>query len=361
MKIHVIGTRGIPDIQGGVEKHCEYMYPMLAEKNEILIYRRTPFVDSKYKSLSDYKGVRLLDLPTVKIKGIEALLHSFIAVCHSLIDKPDIVHVHNIGPSFFSPLLKLRGIKVVMTYHSPNYEHNKWGPFSKLFLRICEKISFTFSDYLIFVNPYQRNKFKKSVLLKSIYIPNGIIRTRECDSLILQKWGLKKNNYILAVGRITEEKGFDLLIQAYKELKISNIKLVIAGGSDHNSSYAKKLLDNAGEDIIFTGAISSADLNALYESARLFVLSSRNEGFPLVLLEAMSFHIDVLVSDIPATQIVPLNEDSKFLANSAESLKDALNNKLSSSINTFNYNIDDYKWEIVAKKTSDVYDRVISL
>lgn len=361
MKIHVIGTRGIPDIQGGVEKHCEYIYPMLAEKNEILIYRRVPFLDANNKSISDYKGVRLLDLPTVKVKGIEALLHSFIAVCHSLIYKPDIVHVHNIGPSFFTPLLKLRGVKVVMTYHSPNYEHNKWGPFSKLFLRICEKISFTFSDYLIFVNPFQRNKFNKTIQHKSTYIPNGIVSERKCDKSILQKWSLEKNKYILAVGRITEEKGFDLLVAAYKMLKDSGFKLVIAGGADHNSSYAKKLLENANENIIFTGAVSSLELNAFYESTRLFVLSSRNEGFPLVLLEALSFNVDVLVSDIPATQIVHLNESSKFKSNSVESLKDALNNKLSSSINTFNYNIDEYKWEIVAKKTSDVYDRVISL
>ncbi|MGL4994245.1 MAG: glycosyltransferase family 4 protein [Bacteroidales bacterium] len=360
MKIHVIGTRGIPDIQGGVEKHCEYIYPILAEKNDILVYRRKPFITKENKSISDYKGVKLLDLPTVKIKGVEALFHSFIAVCHSLIYKPDIVHIHNIGPSFFSPLLKLRGIKVVMTYHSPNYEHNKWGTLSKFFLRICERISLIFSNYLIFVNPYQRNKFRNSVLCKSTYIPNGIISTRECDGYILEKWGLCKNNYILAVGRITEEKGFDLLIRAYKELMLSNIKLVIAGGADHNSNYAKQLIDNADENIIFTGVVSSAYLNALYASTRLFVLSSRNEGFPLVLLEAMSFNIDVLVSDIPATQIVTLNENSKFLVNSIESLKEALNNKLSSSIDKFDYNINEYKWEIVAQKTLDVYKYVIS-
>lgn len=360
MKIHVIGTRGIPDIQGGVEKHCEYMYPLLAEDHDILLYRRIPFIEEDNRLIA-YKGVKLLDLPTVKIKGIEALLHSFIAVCHSFWIKPDIVHIHNIGPSFFSPLLRLRGIKVIVTYHSPNYEHDKWGFFSKLFLRVCEKISFSFSDYLIFVNPFQRAKFNKKVQLKSVYIPNGIVSEREIDVTFLQKWGLEKNNFILAVGRITEEKGFDLLIQAFRELKCCDLKLVIAGGADHNSDYAKKLQNCGDNDIVFTGAVSSSGLNALYSAARLFVLSSRNEGFPLVLLEAMSFNVDILASDIPATKIVPISDDSKFRADSVDSLRDALESKIISPVSNPQYNIDEYKWEIVAKKTLNIYKQVLSV
>jgi len=171
MRICVIGTRGFPNIQGGVEKHCEALYPLLNNNDEIIVFRRKPYV---HEHSTPYKNIRFIDLPSTKIKGLEAVLHSLLATIYSLFLSPDVVHIHNIGPALFSPILKIFGKKVVLTYHSPNYEHKKWGWFARHLLLTSEKIALTCSDAIIFVNKFQMEKYGKIILAKSYYIPNGI-------------------------------------------------------------------------------------------------------------------------------------------------------------------------------------------
>lgn len=69
-----------------------------------------------------------------------------------------------------------------------------------------------------------------------------------------------------------------------------------------------------GKRLIFTGYVDGEPLQELYAHARLFVLSSLNEGFPLVLLEAMGYGLELLVSDIPATHLIELDASCYFRA-----------------------------------------------
>lgn len=69
MKIAIIGTRGFPNVQGGVEKHCENLAVNLVKiGHDVTVYTRRPYVDPKLKN---YKGVRLKCLPAVRQKHLE--------------------------------------------------------------------------------------------------------------------------------------------------------------------------------------------------------------------------------------------------------------------------------------------------
>lgn len=94
MKISVLGTRGFPKIQGGVEKHCESLYPLFNAKYQITVYRRKPYVNSD----KTYPNIKFIDLPSTKIKGFEAVFHSFLATLSACFGKSDVVHIHNIVP-----------------------------------------------------------------------------------------------------------------------------------------------------------------------------------------------------------------------------------------------------------------------
>lgn len=359
MNVFVFGTRGFPGIQGGVEKHCESLYPKLVSKsNSITVFRRRPYVvqDKKLKN----RDIKFIDLPSTRIKGFEAFFHSFLCTCISIYQHPDIVHIHNIGPAMFSPLLKWRGIKVVLTYHSPNYEHAKWGYIARLILKISEHLALNYADAILFVNKFQMEKYDSEVKSRSYYIPNGV---DECAMPMtmdyLKSLNLEPKKYILAVGRITPEKGFDVLIDAFDRLNTTDCCLVIAGGVEHEGTYRDKLKKMARKkQIIFTGYVFGDKLHQLYYNALLFVLPSYNEGFPLVLLEAMSYHCDVLVSDIPATHLVKLTDTDYFKAGSTEELAEALKRKLSSPCPCRYYDLSEYDWSIVAGKTNKVYSRV---
>lgn len=356
MKICVLGTRGFPMIQGGVEKHCESLYPLFDGNIEFVVFRRKPYVNSSMT----YSNIRFIDLPSTKIKGVETLLHSFLATIVSIFHRPDLVHIHNIGPALFSPLLSLFGIKVVLTYHSPNYEHAKWGMLAKCLLRLSERIAISASDAIIFVNKFQKEKIEKSfasLRAKSYYVPNGIpnvIPTKKTG--YIESLGVSPGKYIIGVGRITPEKGFDLLIRSFESLQNDDFKLVIAGGVEAESDYFKKLKGSINTDkIIFTGYIYGEELNQIYSHAALYVLSSYNEGFPLVLLEAMKYNLDVLVSDIPATHLVTLDSQDYFKAGDASDLSSKLQAKIN-NVHKRCYDLSEFDWTKIARQVARIYN-----
>ncbi len=349
----VIGLRGFPNIQGGVEKHCEALYPRM-KGFRFTVFRRKPYLP--VNATSEWKGIQFIDYPSTRIKGFEALFHTFISTIAAINMHPDVVHIHNIGPALFAPLIKSAGIKVVTTYHSANYEHKKWGAFARAVLRFGEKMALRFSDHIIFVNQAKYLQQKPSVKEKSSLIPNGVEKmTPSSDTGYLDTLGVKPGEYILAVGRLTPEKGFEYLIKA-TNINDNVKKVIIAGGADHDSSYLNflKSLDSKGK-VIFTGNLQGEPLRQLYSHAKGFVLSSVTEGFPLVLLEAMSYHLPVIVSRIPATETLTFLQDHNFFNCADEkSLSDALSRLYHSEESRINYPLDPYDWQSIADRTSEI-------
>lgn len=355
MKLSVIGLRGFPMIEGGVEKHCESLYPKLKEDIDVTVYRRKAYV----KSDGSYDHISFVDLPSTRIKGFEAVFHSFISSVNVLIKKPDAVHYHNIGPALFSPIVKIRKIPVVLTYHSPNYEHKKWGKFARNLLLFSEKVALRTADKIVFVNSFQMEKYGVDIRNKSVYVPNGINDLPiSPNTNYLKEIGVEPGKYILSVGRITQEKGFDTLIKAYKLAKKDGVKLVIAGGVEFENGYMKQLQElSEGEDVIFTGYTFGDNLHQLYTHAGMYVLASNNEGFPLVLLEAMKYGLDVLVSDIPATHLVDLDVNDYFERGNSEMLAGKITERVK-DMKKRTYDLSKYDWDEVADIMSNIFHEV---
>lgn len=356
-KVGVIGLRGFPGIQGGVEHHSEELYPRMPFR--FTVYRRRPYVGKG--SGTSYPNIEFTDLPSTRRAGVEAIIHTFLSACCCVVRRPALVHIHNIGPGLFAPMLRLFGLKVVLTYHSPNYEHAKWSAAAKAILRLSEKAALTFSNAVIFVNRAQMLKFPGKTMAKSTYIHNGVNRPGPAspDACFVSSLGLTHGSYLLAVGRITPEKGFDYLIRALDSLETAPT-LVIAGGADHSPAYLRELkkLDTRGR-VIFTGNLTHAPLNELYASAGAFILPSLNEGFPMVMLEAMSHSLPVFASRLPATDIPQLDDADRFTPADVEDLRDILSTRLPQFMGTRRkYDLSSYDWDRIASLTADVYRRV---
>lgn len=360
--ICVFGTRGFPGVQGGVEKHCEYLYPRVAGKGySIVLFRRRPYVNRIAGKVA-YPPIRFIDLPSTRVKGLEALIHSLLCTCYCLFHRPDLVHVHNIGPGCFIPVLRLFGLKVVMTYHSANYEQRKWGMVAKWILRISEAVALRWATRVIFVNPYRLESQPERVKQKSLYIPNGVWGfTYTAEKDCLSQYGLVAGKYILGVGRISPEKGFEVLIEAFNRANLSEkgYTLVIAGGVETEKAYWEYLQRiSEGIRVCFTGTIMNREvLRQLYSHAALFVLTSFQEGFPMCMLEAMQSGCNVLLSDIPGTRIVALDDSSYFTRGDAEELASAMRRKLENdgACRKQLYDLKDFDWEQIAEKTCAVY------
>lgn len=353
MQIYVFGTRGFPHVQGGVEKHCEELYTALPGGYRVTVFRRKPYVHPAGGTGS----VRFVDLPSTRIKGFEAFFHSFLCTLYCLVKRPDVVHIHNIGPGMFIPLLKLGRLKTVLTYHSANYEHDKWGFFAKKLLKASEYLALRGADAVIFVNRLQLEKYPLSIRRKSVYLPNGVNKQTPATATdYLSARGLAPHRYVLAVGRITQEKGFDYLIAAFRTLNEPDVKLVIAGGIDHTTAYSRQFLQKAeAAGVVLTGYTTGEPLRQLYSFARLFVLPSFHEGYPIVLVEAINYRKPILASDIPANRQLDLPPCCYFPVGSAAALASKMREELNAPYAERTYATPIPAWPEVAGQVARIY------
>ena len=361
MRIVVVGLRGFPNIQGGIETHCEELYPRIAALgHDVIVVRRCGFVKED-PPLSSYKGVKFKDIDSPFVIGLEAAIHTFKGIWYAKKAHVDIVHVHAIGPAICIPFAKLLGLKVVMTHHGPDYDREKWGFFAKTVLRLGELFAAWMADEVIAISTVittiLKNKYNRVDKVHLIY--NGITTFPQASGKtdFLTSLGLTSGNYILAVGRFVEEKRFDKLIEAYIKLKRPSVKLVIAGNADYETSYCCSLKDFALENqVILTGVVKGAKLAELYQNAALFVLPSSHEGLPITLLEAMSFQRKVLASDIPANKAVCLPSNNYFRLNDQQDFIDRMTDLLDNGKDSQSYDLTKYNWDHIAQQVASVYE-----
>ncbi len=370
MYIAFIGQKGIPATTGGVEKHVEDLAQELTRQgHQVLVYTRPNYTD---KNLKNWRGIKLVSLPSIPTKHLDAISHTFLA-CLDVARRPevDVIHFHSIGPSLLIWLVKLLRPRtpVVATFHTQCYFHKKWGPLARLALRSGEAVCCLLADRLITVSKNLREYVKEKYGRQAIYIPNGVGQVSYVKpQQIKKRWGLDKDSYILYLGRLVRHKGVHYLIQAYKNLS-SDKKLVIVGDSAFTNDYVRQLQAQAkgNPNIIFTGTQTGQVKEELLANAYFFVQPSESEGLSIALLEAMACGLPILASDIAENE-EPLGNGGLFFENKNEKdLTKKLNYALShpqqmqklgqiAQIRAKN----EYAWDKIAAKVLDIYNQELN-
>lgn len=363
MKIVVTGTRGIPGIQGGVETHCQHLYPRLAAMgHDVTVIRRSCYVDEADSCGESYQGVHIADVFAPRKKSLEAIVHTFLAVVKARRMNPDVLHIHAVGPSLMTPLARLLGMKTVVTNHGPDYERQKWGRLARFMLKTGERMGAKFANAVIVISqPIADTLARLYGRRDTDLVYNGVPAPKKAAATgYIESLGLEKGRYVVALGRLVPEKRFDDLIRAFVKAAPEGYKLVIAGESDHPDRYSEELHRLADDNgAVRTGFIKGEKLNELMSHAALFVLPSSHEGLPISLLEAMSYDLDVLASDIPANRIKQLRDDDFFAVGDIDTLAAKLRERLhSDGASPRSYDLTPYDWDHIARQTEAIYRRI---
>jgi glycosyltransferase involved in cell wall biosynthesis len=298
-EIAVTGIRGVPATWGGIEHHCENLYSRLTEKGyRITVYARNYYVP---KDISEYKGLKIKRLPTLNLKYTDALLHTLFSVIHILLKNPDIIHIHGIGPCFFSWLPRnfRPRMKVFFTCHGLDWQRKKWPWWASRLIYLGELCAIFFAQYRIVVSKELQKYFDSQHGIKTAYIPNGITAIPPREPSMIKKWELTTREYFLCVGRIVPEKRLEDVVKAYL-LKPRRYRLVIVGDNAAAGQYMKDLIKKAGKtpSVIFTGYQFGPVLEELFSNARAYITASELEGLPITILEALSYGVLCITSDI---------------------------------------------------------------
>lgn len=311
LKIAYIGQRGIPPTFGGIERYVDEIVRRLPKHEaETYTYCRRHYVENNYV---DY--TKQLFVPSLETKGLEAFSHSFFSSADSLRHNFDIIHFQALGPSLFSCIPKIIGTKIVVTIHGLDWERAKWGQVAKSILKLGDWMAGHSASALISVSKKLKNYYEDKYKTPVFYIPIGFSEPKFVEiNEIYKNFGLEPFQYLLFLNRLVPEKGAHYLIEAFKNIKQENFKLVIAGSSFQGDTYVDTLKKMAGDDyrIIFTDHVSRQMVHELYSNAYLFVLPSELEGMPAVVLEALSHKCPVLISDIEENLAVIKTEDRLY-------------------------------------------------
>ena len=206
-------------------------------------------------------------------------------------------------------------IKVIYTRHCAfDVSDQKLPPFAIKALYSM----FALNGQIVAVSNALKKQIQQSLLWNKKrvhFVPNAVI------SEDIYKKSLEKNPehiekpYFIAVGRLVEQKGFDILLQAYaKALNIITKlpTLVILGeGEDSQTlqNQAKSL--NISHKVIFAGFTSNP--YAPIKNACCFILSSRHEGMPTVMIESLALNTPVIAFDCPTGPAEILNDQNGYL------------------------------------------------
>ncbi|NCN07533.1 glycosyltransferase family 4 protein [Candidatus Falkowbacteria bacterium] len=364
MKIALIGQKGIPAKQGGIEKHVEELSIRLAEAGfDVSVYSRPHYSG---KNIKTYKNVKLIYLPSLNTKTLDAISHTLISTIHALFQNYDIIHYHGVGPSLLSwlPRILKPNTKVVATFHCLDRKHQKWNWFARLMLAMGERSACYFPHQTITVSKtlkkYCEYRFDKT----TNYIPNGVsLNQDEANLNILKQYNLEKDSYIFTASRLVRHKGIHTLIEAYNKIQTTK-KLVIAGEGANTYEYVKELkqLAAGNKNIIFVGEQINGNLKALFANAYLFIQPSEAEGLSIALLEAISYNLPVIISDIEENKEVAGNRTTSFKNKNANDLAKkidfAINNYKQIKINTelAKKAVDkEYDWNNIVNQTIGLY------
>lgn len=372
MKISMIGHKRIPSREGGIEIVVEELCTRMAEMgHEVTCYNRggKHVIDKNQKVYNDktYKGVKLKKILTIDKKGLAAMTSSFFGTLEILFSNADIVHYHAEGPCAMIPIIKkLSHKKVIATIHGLDWQRAKWSEFAQKYIKFGEKMAAKYADEIIVLSKNVKKYFKENYNRKTMFIPNGVSEPKILEpEIITEKYGLKKDDYILFLGRIVPEKGVHYLIEAFKNIKTEK-KLVIAGGASNTDTYYSELKEKTknNNNIIFTGFVQGKELEELYSNAYIYCLPSDLEGMPLSLLEAMSYGNCCLTSDIDECSEVLEDKGVTFKKSDVKELTKALQ-RLSDDKNIVfkykkeaqSYILNKYNWDDVVKETIALYKK----
>lgn len=293
----VTGTGGGPDktilnsprflVGAGYEAHCAYLHPP-ADPDFESIRGRAVAADAPLIGIPD-RG--LTDLSVVR---------SLLRVCRQL--KVGIWHGHDYKTNALGLLLRrFHRMKLVTTVHGW-VRHTKRTP---LYYWI-DRNSLRFYDRVIAVSQdlYEASlqagvRPDRCILIENAIDTEEFRRTRDRDTVKLELGFDPALPLIGAVGRLSEEKGFDYLIRAVDQLHRQglDVQLAIAGeGNQLHSLQSLIAQQSRPERFRLLGFVP--DTKTFYQALDVFALSSLREGLPNVLLEAMAFEVPVVATAI---------------------------------------------------------------
>ncbi len=317
------------------------------------------------------------ELETIGIKRVLYMASSFLLLLRLLLeDRLDLIHAHGWDPALVGGLFsRIFGVPLVLTVHGIPRPRK---PISSAVFPFLEGVilwlcSLDHSRIVALTDSDAARLAELGVSRERIdVIPNGIDihefkGTR--PGSFRKEYGISPEAFLaLFVGRLHEQKGVEVLLQAAKRLRGDGVSFVVVGSGHQEKKYRTLARELNVDNVLFTGEIAREDLLDAFASSDVFVLPSIFEGMPYVILEAMAAGNPVVASRLPGlTEVIQEGKtgvlfekgDDEGLAQAIRLLK--RDRELARKMGGAGRRLvkDRFGWQVVFTKTIETYGKVL--
>lgn len=368
MRIGFFGSRGIPACYSGFETFLEQISVRLAARgHDVTVYNRIPF--NRYPE-DEFKGVRIVRLPTIPTKVTDTIVHTTLSVLHGMSENYDIAYFCGVGNSLLSAALKPSGSVTLVNVDGADFARAKWSGFGRWWLRQSETWASRLSDHVIADNGTIQKRYRELYQTEAALIPYGAcVVTEDPGTAALEQLDLQPNDYLLYVSRLTPENAADLTIEAYLQSG-STLPLVVVGDAPYQSEYIEKLkrLATQSPRIRMTGYLFGEAYQQLSFHARAFILPTAIDATRPVLLDQMGFGNCIIARDTPGN--VEVVSDTGILFQHADP-----QNSLAEALKTISLEpelakalgkkaqqriVEHYDWEMITTQYEQLFSQLLA-
>ncbi len=293
MRIAILGTRGIPARYGGFETFAEELSRRLVLRgHEVTVYCRQPDTPAQYL------GVRLTNLPTIRHKYLDTVVHTAVSTLHLLTVRADVALFCNAANAIFTGLPRLAGIRVAINVDGLERKRKKWNRLGQLWYAMGERFSVWFPNAVITdaaeIEIYYRERYAK----ESTMIPYGAEPARVSTQAVLGDLDLKAGEYFLYVSRLEPENNALLVRESFEKLSTA-MRLALIGDAPYSRDYIARVRDTSDARIAMPGAIYGSGYAELQSHCFAYIHATEVGGTHPALIEAMGRAALVLYLDTP--------------------------------------------------------------
>ena len=299
MKVAILGTRGIPASYSGFETAAEQLASRLSARgHDVVVYCRPHVVD---RTLKQYRGARLVHLPTIRNKYLDTFTHTLLSALHTARrERPDVALFFIAGNSPLCLITRAAGIPTVINVDGLDSDRSKWPGPAKAYLRFAEAGAPRWADEALTDSHVVADVFERRYGRRIGVVPYGVEDPGHGGTQTLERLGLEPRKYVLFVGRLEPENNPHLLVEAFARIpaeRARGMKLVVVGGAPYAGDYIKQVHRKGDPRVLFPGYIFGRGYWELQRHAYVFCAPTEVGGTHPVILEALAAGNCVLVND----------------------------------------------------------------
>ena len=314
VKLAILGTRGIPANYGGFETFAEELsVRLVARGHDVTVYGRSNNI--KYEG-REYRGVRLVILPTIGTKHLDTVVHSFISVIHAIPRRFDVILMCNAANALFTAISRITGTPVALNVDGIERKRRKWGAVARAYYRMSEYVSTVIPNVIITDAAVIRDYYRERYRAESRMIAYGTAAIFESTSATQDALGVSRRKYVLYVSRLEPENNAHVVIEAYRSVS-TDFPLLIVGDAPYAQDYIAGLKNTSDLRVRFPGAIYGVGYRELQSHAYVYVHATEVGGTHPALVEAMGAGNCVIVYDTPENREV-VGDCGLFFRDAAE-------------------------------------------